>query len=290
MTIESTEPAKAENPNTERVGGTTHAGLQQWVDEVAALTTPDRIEWVTGSDAEWTRLTDKLVEAGTFVRLNDEKKPNSFYAASDPTDVARVEDRTFICSVDEKDAGPTNNWMDPNEMKAIMRDLYKGCMKGRTMYVTPFVMGHLNAESPMFGVEITDSEYVVVSMRVMARCGVNVLRRIEELGEAANYVPALHSLGAPLEPGQQDVKWPCSDTKYIVQFPEERAIWSYGSGYGGNALLGKKCYSLRIASVMVAFISAGSTQLLVTPASFFSRVQMNVRSSTRATSEGSEAA
>jgi len=250
MTIESTEPAKAENPNTERVGGTTHAGLQQWVDEVAALTTPDRIEWVTGSDAEWTRLTDKLVEAGTFVRLNEEKKPNSFYAASDPTDVARVEDRTFICSVDEKDAGPTNNWMDPNEMKAIMRDLYKGCMKGRTMYVIPFVMGHLNAESPMFGVEITDSEYVVVSMRVMARCGVNVLRRIEELGDAANYVPALHSLGAPLEPGQQDVKWPCSDTKYIVQFPEERAIWSYGSGYGGNALLGKKCYSLRIASVM----------------------------------------
>ena len=181
------------------------------MDEVAALTTPDRVEWVTGSDAEWTRLTDKLVEAGTFVRLNDEKKPNSFYAASDPTDVARVEDRTYICSVDEKDAGPTNNWMDPNEMKAIMRDLYKGCMKGRTMYVIPFVMGHLNSENPMFGVEITDSEYVVVSMRVMARCGVNVLRRIEELGEDANYVPALHSVGAPLEPGQQDVKWPCND-------------------------------------------------------------------------------
>ncbi len=250
MTIESTGPAKADTSNTERVGGTTHAGLQRWVDEVAALTTPDRVEWVTGSDAEWTRLTDKLVEAGTFVRLNEEKKPNSFYAASDPTDVARVEDRTYICSVDEKDCGPTNNWMDPNEMKAIMRDLYQGCMKGRTMYVIPFVMGHLNAESPMFGVEITDSEYVVVSMRVMARCGVNVLRRIEELGEKANYVPALHSIGAPLEPGQQDVKWPCNETKYIVQFPEERTIWSYGSGYGGNALLGKKCYSLRIASVM----------------------------------------
>ncbi len=232
------------------VGGTTHAGLQAWVDEVAALTNPDQVLWVTGSDKEWKRLTEKLVETGTFVRLNEDKKPNSFYAASDPTDVARVEDRTFICSVDEKDAGPTNNWMAPEEMKDIMRDLYRGSMRGRTMYVIPFVMGHLNAENPMFGVEITDSEYVVVSMRVMARCGVNVLRRIEELGEAANYVPALHSLGAPLEPGQQDVKWPCSETKYIVQFPEERTIWSYGSGYGGNALLGKKCYSLRIASVM----------------------------------------
>ena len=203
MTIESTGPATAETSTTGRVGGTTHAGLQQWVDEVAALTTPDRVEWVTGSAQEWTRLTDKLVEAGTFVRLNEEKKPNSFYAASDPTDVARVEDRTYICSVDEKDAGPTNNWMDPNEMKAIMRDLYKGCMKGRTMYVIPFVMGHLNAESPMFGVEITDSEYVVVSMRVMARCGVNVLRRIEELGDAANYVPALHSLGARSSPASR---------------------------------------------------------------------------------------
>ena len=217
---------------------------------MAALTTPDHIEWVTGSDAEWTRLTDKLVEAGTFVRLDEAKKPNSFYCASDPTDVARVEDRTFICSVDEKDAGPTNNWMDPDEMKDLMRGLYGGCMKGRTMYVIPFVMGHLDAENPMFGVEITDSEYVVVSMRVMARIGVNVLRRIEELGEQAEYVPALHSVGAPLEPGQQDVTWPCNDTKYIVQFPEERMIWSYGSGYGGNALLGKKCYSLRIASVM----------------------------------------
>jgi phosphoenolpyruvate carboxykinase (GTP) len=230
------------------VGGTTHARLQAWVDEVAALTTPDRVVWVTGSDQEWKRLTDKLVEAGTFVRLNGDKKPNSFYAASDPTDVARVEDRTFICSVEEKDAGPTNNWMDPQEMKDTMRALYKGSMRGRTMYVIPFVMGHLNAESPMFGVELTDSEYVVVSMRVMSRCGVSVLRRMEELD--ADFVPALHSLGAPLEPGQQDVKWPCNKTKYIVHFPEERAIWSYGSGYGGNALLGKKCYSLRIASVM----------------------------------------
>ncbi|GAA4118165.1 phosphoenolpyruvate carboxykinase (GTP) [Knoellia locipacati] len=232
------------------VQGTTHAGLQAWVDEVAAMTTPDEVVWVTGSDEEWTRLTDKLVAAGTFVRLNEDKKPNSFYAASDPSDVARVEDRTYICSVDEKDSGPTNNWMDPNEMKDLMRGLYAGCMTGRTMYVIPFVMGHIESENPMFGVELTDSEYVVASMRVMARCGSEVLRRIEELGDDAKYVPALHSLGAPLEPGQQDVTWPCNPEKYIVQFPEERMIWSYGSGYGGNALLGKKCYSLRIASVM----------------------------------------
>jgi len=248
MSTDTTKQSETATDGDAPAGGTAHARLQAWVDEVAAMTTPESVVWVTGSDQEWTRLTDKLVEAGTFVRLNEEKKPNSFYAASDPTDVARVEDRTYICSIDEKDCGPTNNWMAPDEMKAIMRDLYQGCMKGRTMYVIPFVMGHLNAEKPMFGVEITDSEYVVVSMRVMARTGVNVLRRMEEL--EADYVPALHSLGAPLEGGQQDVKWPCSDTKYIVQFPEERTIWSYGSGYGGNALLGKKCYSLRIASVM----------------------------------------
>ncbi len=249
MSTDTTKHTQAPDTDTDTpVGGTTHARLQAWVDEVAAMTTPDQVVWVTGSDQEWARLTDKLVKAGTFVRLNAEKKPNSFYAASDPTDVARVEDRTYICSVDEKDCGPTNNWMAPEEMKDIMRGLYQGCMTGRTMYVIPFVMGHLNAENPMFGVEITDSEYVVVSMRVMARTGVNVLRRIEELD--ADYVPALHSIGAPLEPGQQDVTWPCNDTKYIVQFPEERMIWSYGSGYGGNALLGKKCYSLRIASVM----------------------------------------
>ncbi|GAB2681819.1 phosphoenolpyruvate carboxykinase (GTP) [Thalassiella azotivora] len=227
---------------------TTHTRLRAWVDEVAELTQPDAVHWCDGSDEEWTRLTDKLVDAGTFVRLDESKKPNSFWCASDPTDVARVEDRTYICSVEEKDAGPTNNWMAPDEMKAIMTDLYRGSMRGRTMYVIPFVMGHLDAEKPMFGVEITDSEYVVVSMRVMARMGERILRRMEELD--ADFVPALHSVGAPLEPGQQDAKWPCSDTKYIVQFPEERAIWSYGSGYGGNALLGKKCYSLRIASVM----------------------------------------
>jgi len=233
---------------TNQPAPTTHQGILDWVNEVAKLTQPDSIHWCTGSDEEWVQLTDALVESGTFKRLNEEKKPNSFWAASDPTDVARVEDRTFICSVDERDAGPTNNWMDPNEMKAIMRDLYRGCMKGRTMYVIPFVMGHLEAESPMFGVEITDSAYVVASMRVMARMGTNVLRRMEEVD--AKFVPALHSVGMPLEPGQKDVPWPCNDTKYIVQFPEERAIWSYGSGYGGNALLGKKCYALRIASVM----------------------------------------
>lgn len=227
---------------------TTHQGILDFVREAAELTTPDRIQWCTGSEDEWTELTDALVATGTFTRLDPEKKPNSFHCASDPTDVARVEDRTYICSVDEKDCGPTNNWMDPNEMKALMRGLYAGCMRGRTMYVIPFVMGHLDAEKPMFGVEITDSAYVTASMRVMARMGSHVLDRMTELD--ADFVPALHSVGHPLEPGQADVAWPCNDTKYIVQFPEERAIWSFGSGYGGNALLGKKCYALRIASVM----------------------------------------
>jgi len=227
---------------------TTHKGILTWVNEIAELTQPDNIHWCTGSPEEWTELTDALVATGTFTRLNPAIKPNSFYGASDPSDVARVEDRTYICSVDEKDSGPTNNWMDPNEMKDIMRGLYAGCMKGRTMYVIPFVMGHLDAEKPMFGVEITDSAYVTVSMTVMARMGTSVLRRMEELN--AEFVPALHSVGMPLEEGQADVAWPCNDTKYIVQFPEERMIWSFGSGYGGNALLGKKCYALRIASVM----------------------------------------
>ncbi len=227
---------------------TTHQRLQSWVDEVAALTKPDRIQWIEGTPQEWTQITDELVATGTFVRLDESKKPNSFYCASDPSDVARVEDRTFICSVDEADAGPTNNWMAPAEMKDLMRGLYDGCMRGRTMFVIPFVMGHLESEHPMFGVEITDSGYVVASMTVMARVGREVLAKIE--ATTADYVPALHSIGAPLEPGQDDVPWPCNDTKYIVQFPEERTIWSFGSGYGGNALLGKKCYSLRIASAM----------------------------------------
>ncbi len=227
---------------------TTHQGILDFVAEVAALTTPDAIHWCTGSDQEWTELTEALVAAGTFTQLDPAKKPNSFHCASDPSDVARVEDRTFICSVEEKDAGPTNNWMAPDEMKTIMRGLYAGCMAGRTMYVIPFVMGHLEAEKPMFGVEITDSAYVTVSMRVMARMGSDVLRKMEELD--ASFVECLHSVGAPLADGQADVSWPCNDTKYIVQFPEERAIWSFGSGYGGNALLGKKCYALRIASAI----------------------------------------
>jgi phosphoenolpyruvate carboxykinase (GTP) len=225
-----------------------HPALQAWVDEVAALTRPSDIQWCDGTPEEWVRVTDRLVATGTFVKLDEEKKPNSFYCASDPNDVARVEDRTFICSVDEKDAGPTNHWMAPDAMKELMRGLYDGCMQGRTMYVIPFVMGHLDSDHPMFGVEITDSAYVVASMTVMARIGKDVLARIEETG--ADYVPALHSIGAPLADGQADVPWPCNDTKYIVQFPEERTIWSYGSSYGGNALLGKKCYALRIASVM----------------------------------------
>jgi phosphoenolpyruvate carboxykinase (GTP) len=247
MTAQSTTEEAPRHDDSEPEP-TSHAGLLAWVTEVAELTQPDRIHWCTGSDEEWTTITDELVENGTLVRLNPDKKPNSFWGASDPTDVARVEDRTFICSAEEDDAGPTNNWMAPDEMKATMTDLYRGSMRGRTMYVVPFVMGHLDAETPMFGVEVTDSGYVVASMRVMARMGDDVLRRMEELD--ADYVPCLHSVGAPLEPGQQDVAWPCNDTKYISHFPEERAIWSYGSGYGGNALLGKKCYSLRIASAM----------------------------------------
>ncbi|MBF6180969.1 phosphoenolpyruvate carboxykinase (GTP) [Nocardia otitidiscaviarum] len=224
---------------------TTHRGILDWVGEVVALTAPDHVVWCDGSVAEWDRLTAELVRRGTFVPLP--ATPNSFWCASDPEDVARVEDRTFICSERESDAGPTNNWMDPVDMRTVMTEHYRGAMAGRTLYVIAFCMGPLDAAEPKYGVQITDSAYVAVSMRIMTRSGTPVWER---LTDTRDFVKCLHSVGAPLAAGEPDVPWPCDRTKYIAHFPETRTIWSYGSGYGGNALLGKKCFALRIASVL----------------------------------------